>query len=80
VSGVKEIPREQAAAAPELDHETVALEHRLEQLQDPRRAIVGVEAEPPVVDQREVLPVVRGVRSVHGTILPSMRTSVDGTG
>ena len=61
VPGIEQVPREEAAATADLEHEPAPLAHRLEQLQDPRGARVGVKAEAQVVDQREVAPVVRVV-------------------
>jgi hypothetical protein len=49
----------------------------LQQLEDPGRAVVGVEAEPEVVDQREVAAVVRGVGLGHPVILAPDLTTVD---
>ena len=61
VTGVDQVPREQPAPAPDLDHQAVPREHGLEQCEHPGRASVGVEPEPTVVDEREIASVVRRV-------------------
>ncbi len=80
VAGVDEMLRQQAAAAAELEDEAVAFPYRLEQRQDPGRAPFGVEAEPEVVDAREIGSVVGGAVGTHTRIVPSVRTGVDGCG
>ncbi len=57
-AGVDEIPGEQPAPTPELQHQPVPLAHRCQPLDDPRGAEVGVEPEASVVHEREVGPVV----------------------
>ena len=69
MAGVDEIAGEQTAPAAELDDQAVAIAHRLEKLQHAGRAVVGVEPEPEVVDQREVGSVVGLVRRLHPAIL-----------
>jgi hypothetical protein len=65
VTGVDQVSSEEPAPAAKLDDEPVALAHGLQQLEDPWRAVVGVEAEPEMVDQRKVAAVVRGVGPGH---------------
>jgi hypothetical protein len=77
VARVDQVSSEKPAPATKLDDQTVALAHGLQQLEDPGRAVVGVEAEPEVVDQREVAAVVRGVGLGHPIILAPDFTTVD---
>ena len=58
MAGIDEVAREQAAAAPHLEHQPVALADRCQQLEDPRRAEIGVEPEAEVVHERKIAPVV----------------------
>jgi hypothetical protein len=74
---VDQVSSEEPAPAAELDNQTVALAHGLQQLQDPGRAVVGVETEPEVVDQREVAAVVGHVALGHPVILAPDLTTVD---
>src|SRR5207245_2823968 len=74
VPGVDELPRQQAAPASELEDETLAFPHGLEELEDPRRAGIGVEAEAPVVHEREIGAVVGVAGKDHSTMVaPSPR-------
>lgn len=54
VAGVEQVPGEEAAAAPQLEHHAGTGADRFEEGQDARRAQVGVEAEPEVVGSGEV--------------------------
>src|SRR5215467_8489806 len=69
--GVDQVPGQQAGAAADLQHHTA--EDRFKQLQDAGRRPVGVEAEPPVMYQREVIPVIRLRHS--STLIPRCRAS-----
>jgi uncharacterized membrane protein len=77
VTGVGQVSSEEPAPAAELDDHADALEHRLQQLEDPRRAVVGVEVEPEVVDQREVATVVGRVGLGHRVIFVPDPKAVD---
>src|SRR5439155_846506 len=73
-AGVDELPRQQAVPASELEDETLAFPHGLEELEDPRRAGIGVEAEAPVVHEREIGAVVGVAGKDHSTMVaPSPR-------
>jgi hypothetical protein len=62
---------QQPAPAAELDDKPVALPDRRQQLEDAGGAVVGMEPEPEVVDEREVRSV-RGPAGLRdGAILPS---------
>lgn len=68
---VHQKPGQQPAPAAELDDKPIALPDRPQQFEDAGRALVGVEPEPEVVDEREVRPV-RGLAGLrHGAILAS---------
>ena len=58
MAGVDEVLRQESAAAAELEHDALAVEHRLQQPENAGRAHVGVEPEPQVMDEGEVVPVV----------------------
>jgi hypothetical protein len=62
---------QQPAPAAELDDKPVALPDRRQQLEDAGGAVVGVEPEPEVVDEREVRPVIGLAGLRHGAILAS---------
>jgi hypothetical protein len=76
VTRVDQVSSEEPAPAPELDDQAVPLAHGLQQLEDPGRAVVGVEAETEVVDQREVAAVVGHVALGHPVILASSHGGV----
>lgn len=59
---------QQPAATPELEHHTMSFSHRLQQLKHTRCARSRVDAEPAVMNEREISVVVRLTR-VHRTIL-----------
>ena len=65
VSGLEEAPGEEAAPAAELENEAAA--HRLEEREDARCGGVGVEDEAEVVQQREIVAVVRQAASPAGS-------------
>jgi hypothetical protein len=65
MSGVDEVPGEQPTSATDLDDEAFPFAYGRKQLEDPRSAGIGVEAEAAVVHEREVPPVVRGVPGSH---------------
>lgn len=69
VTRVDQVSSEESTAAAELDDQAVALANRPQQLEDAGRAVVGVEAEPEVVNQREVAAVVGRVALGHPGIL-----------
>ena len=75
--GVEEVSGEQAAAATQLDDQPIALAHGLDQLEDPRPAGIRVEAEPEVVHQCEVPPIVGRVGNVHRPMLAAHCPGVD---
>jgi hypothetical protein len=77
VTRVDQVSSEESAAAAELDDQAVALAHRPQQLEDAGRAVVGVEAESQMVDQREIAAVVGGVGLGHPGILAPVLTTVD---
>jgi len=58
VAGGDQLLGEQAAAASDLEDQTVTSPDRLEALEDPGRTGCGVEVEAEVVDEGEVWPVV----------------------
>ncbi len=68
---VHQKPGQEPAPAAELDDEPVAITDRTQQLEDAGGAVVGVEPEPEVVDEREVGPVVGLAGLRHGAILAS---------
>jgi hypothetical protein len=59
MAGLEEVPRQEAAAAAELENEVVVVSNRPEQLEDPRCTEVGMEAEPTVMHERQVAAVIR---------------------
>src|SRR5688572_17027072 len=58
MAGIEEMPGEQPAPAPHLQHEAAPLPNGLQLRQDPRGAGVGVKSEPQMVNQRQIRPVV----------------------
>ena len=74
---VDQVSSEESAPAAELDDLAVALAHRRQQAEHPGRTFVRVEAEPEMVDQREVAAVVGDVGLGHPVILAPDLTTVD---
>lgn len=58
VTGLDEVPGQQAAPATQLDHDAASGSNGLQQLEDARRAPVGMKSEAEVVHEGEVRPVV----------------------
>ena len=69
MAGLDQVMGQQPAAATEFNDEPVALANGVEERQDARRAFVGVEAEPEMVDQGQVPSVIEVTGGVHGPIL-----------
>jgi hypothetical protein len=63
VAGVDEVAGQQARPASELQHQPAPFAHGLEEGEDPGRHRVGVEAEPAVVHEGEIVSVVGGIHA-----------------
>jgi hypothetical protein len=70
MTGVDQLPRQQPAPTSELDDEAVVRTDGLEQREDARRAVFGMEGEPLVMDQRQIDAVVRGALFSHRHMVP----------
>src|SRR5512132_2091198 len=70
MTGVDEMLRQQPAPTAELDDEAAARTDGLEQREDARRAVFGMEGEPLVMDPRQVGAVVRGGLGSHRHMVP----------
>jgi hypothetical protein len=77
---VDHVSSEEPAPAAELDDHAIALAYGLQQLEDPGRAVVGVEPEPEVMDQREVATIVGRVTLGHPVILAGSLAGVTSAG
>src|SRR5438874_99707 len=79
VAGVEQVPGQQTAAAPQLEHEAVSLAHGLEQGQDPGRRGVSVEPEPQVVHEGQIVAVVERVGGHGDRLCPVTTETINGT-
>ena len=73
VPGIHQVSGQQPAATSDLDHEAVAVTDRSQEIENPRSTGVGVESEPEMVDERQVVAVI-GIACPEARPCPQYRS------